>query len=159
MTVRRVLKLIVAVAACQLAGVVGSFFTTPAIAGWYAALEKPGFTPPNWIFSPVWISLFVLMAVAAFLVWDKGFSAKGVKTALAFFGSQLLLNVLWSVLFFGCRSPFLALVEIVALWLAIAVTALTFYRVSKPAAFLLVPYLLWVSFAAVLNFAILRLNV
>ncbi|HUV86873.1 MAG TPA: TspO/MBR family protein [bacterium] len=158
MTLRRVIKLLVALAVCQLAGVVGSFFTTPAISGWYAALEKPGFTPPNWVFSPVWIGLFVLMAVAAFLVWDKGFSVKSVKTALAFFGVQLLLNVLWSVLFFGCRSPFLALVEIVALWLAIAVTVLTFYRVSKPAAFLLIPYLLWVSFAAALNYEILRLN-
>jgi tryptophan-rich sensory protein len=158
MTVRRVIKLIIALATCQIAGLVGSLFTTPAIAGWYAALEKPDFTPPNWIFSPVWIGLFALMAVAAFLIWDKGFSTKGVKVALAFFGIQLLLSVLWSILFFGCRSPFLSLVEIVALWLAITVTVLTFYRVSKPAAFLLIPYLLWVSFAAALNFAILRLN-
>jgi benzodiazapine receptor len=159
MVLRRIIKLIIALAVCQLAGVVGSFFTTPAIGGWYTALEKPGFTPPSWVFAPVWISLFVLMAVAAFLVWDKGFSAKGVKAALAFFGVQLLLNTLWSVLFFGYRSPFLAFIEIVALWLAIAVTALTFFRVSKPASFLLVPYLLWVSFAAALNFAIFRLNV
>jgi benzodiazapine receptor len=158
MTVRRVIKLILALATCQIAGLIGSLFTTPAIAGWYAALEKPGFTPPNWVFSPVWISLFVLMAVAAFMVWDKGFSVKGVKVALAFFGVQLLLNVLWSVLFFGFRSPFLAFVEIVALWFAITVTALTFYRVSKPAAFLLIPYLLWVSLAAALNYGILRLN-
>ncbi len=158
MTARRIIKLITAVAICQIAGLIGSLFTTPAIAGWYAVLEKPGFTPPNWVFSPVWIGLYVLMAVAAFLVWDKGFSSKGVKTALAFFGVQLLLNTLWSILFFGCRSPFLAFVEIIALWLAIAVTGVTFYRVFKPAAFLLVPYLLWVSFAAALNFAILRLN-
>jgi len=158
MTLRRVIKLIVALAVCQIAGLVASLFTTPAFAGWYAALEKPGFTPPNWVFSPVWIGLFVLMAVAAFLVWNKGFSTKGVKTALAFFGIQLLLNVLWSILFFGCRSPFLALVEIVTLWLAIAVTILTFYRVSKPAAFMLVPYLLWVTFTATLSFAIFRLN-
>lgn len=158
MTVRRVIKLIVALAVCQIAGLVGSLFTTPAIAGWYTALEKPDFTPPNWVFSPVWIGLFILMAVAAFLVWDKDFSTKGVKTALAFFGIQLLLNVLWFILFFGCRSPFLALVEIVTLWLAIAVTILTFYRLSKPAAFMLVPYLLWVSFATALNFAIFRLN-
>lgn len=158
MTLRRVIKLIVALAVCQIAGLVASLFTTPAFAGWYAALEKPGFTPPNWVFSPVWIGLFVLMAVAAFLVWNKGFSTKGVKTALAFFGIQLLLNVLWSILFFGCRSPFLALVEIVTLWLAITVTILTFYRVSKPAAFMLVPYLLWVTFTATLSFAIFRLN-
>ncbi|MEE9457028.1 MAG: TspO/MBR family protein [bacterium] len=139
MTLRRVIKLIVALAVCQIAGLVGFLFTAPVIAGWYAALEKPDFTPPYWVFSSVWIGLFVLMAVAAFLVWDKGFSTKGVKAASTFFGIQLLLNVLWSILFFGCRSSFLALVEIVTLWLAIAVTILTFYRVSKPAAFILVP--------------------
>ncbi len=159
MTLRRVIKLIAALAVCQIAGLVGFLFTTPAIAGWYAALEKPDFTPPNWVFSSVWIGLFVLMAVAAFLVWDKGFSTKGVKAASAFFGIQLLLNVLWPILFFGCRSPFLAFVEIVTLWLAVAVTILIFYRVSKPAAFMLAPYLLWVTFAVALNFAIFRLNV
>ena len=159
MLLRRIIKLVIALVICQLAGVIGSLFTAPAIGTWYAALEKPAFTPPNWIFSPVWISLYVLMGIAAFLVWNKGFSARGVKPALAFFGAQLVLNTLWSILFFGCRSPFLAFVEIVALWLAIAVTVATFYRVSKPAALLLVPYLLWVSFAAALNFAIFRLNV
>jgi len=159
MTLRRVIKLVVTLVVCQLAGLVGSLFTAPAVAGWYASLQKPAFTPPDAVFAPVWLTLFFLMAVAAFLVWDKGFTAKGVKTALAFFGVQLLLNVLWSALFFGWRSPFLAFVEIITLWLAIAVTILTFSRVSKPAAYLLVPYLLWVSFAAALNFAILKLNV
>jgi benzodiazapine receptor len=159
MLLKKVAKLIAAVVVCQLAGFIGSLFTTPSIPTWYAELQKPSFTPPNAVFSPVWLTLFFLMAVAAFLVWDKGIATKGVKPALTFFGVQLLLNVLWSVFFFGCRAPFLALVEIVALWLAIAVTILTFSRVSKPAAYLLVPYLLWVGFAAALNFAIFRLNV
>lgn len=159
MLLKKAVKLLTAVVVCQLAGFIGSLFTTPSIPTWYAELQKPSFTPPNAVFAPVWVTLFFLMAVAAFLVWDKGFTAKGVKTALAFFGAQLILNVLWSVFFFGCRSPFLALVEIVALWFAIAVSVLTFFRVSKAAAYLLVPYLLWVSFAAVLNFAIFRLNV
>jgi tryptophan-rich sensory protein len=159
MLLRRIIKLVIALVVCQLAGVIGSLFTTTAIGTWYAALEKPAFTPPNWIFSPVWISLYVLMGVAAFLVWNKGFSVRGVKAGLAFFCVQLVLNTLWSILFFGCHSPFLAFVEIVALWLAIAVTVATFCRVSKPAGLLLVPYLLWVSFAAALNFAIFKLNV
>jgi benzodiazapine receptor len=158
MLLKRVVKLVVALAVCQLAGFIGSLFTTPSVPTWYASLQKPGFTPPNAVFSPVWITLFVLMGVAAFLVWDKGIGVRGVKTALSFFGIQLVLNVLWSALFFGLRSPLLAFVEIVALWLAIGVAILTFYRVSKPASFLLIPYIAWVSIAAVLNYAIVRLN-
>ncbi len=158
MTVHPVIKLIIALAVCQLAGLAGSIFTTPAIGGWYAALNKPSFTPPNWLFSPVWITLYALMAVAAFLVWNKGLGVRGVKTALIFFGAQLILNVIWSVVFFGFRSPGLAFGEIVVLWFAIAVSIVTFYQVSKPASLLLVPYILWVSFAAVLNLAIFRLN-
>ncbi len=158
MLLTRVVKLVVALAVCQLAGFIGSLFTTPSIPTWYASLQKPGFTPPNAVFSPVWITLFVLMGVAAFLVWDKGIGARGVKTALSFFGIQLVLNVLWSAFFFGLRSPLLAFVEIVVLWLAIGAAILTFYRVSRPASFLLIPYIAWVSFAAVLNCAIARLN-
>jgi tryptophan-rich sensory protein len=158
MFIKRTAKLITALAACQLVGVVGSVFTTPSLPAWYAALRKPAFTPPDGVFAPVWITLFVLMGVAAFLVWDKGIGSKGVKTALIAFVVQLGLNLLWSGLFFGLRSPLLAFVEIVALWLAIAAAILTFYRVSKPASFLLIPYIAWVSFAAVLNWAIVRLN-
>jgi benzodiazapine receptor len=158
MTVHPALKFIIALGVCQLAGFAGSIFTAPAIGGWYAALEKPSFTPPNWLFSPVWIALYALMAVAAFLVWNKGLGVRGAKTALIFFAAQLILNVLWSVIFFGLRSPGLAFVEIVVLWFAIAVSIITFYQVSKPAALLLVPYIVWVSFAAALNLAIFRLN-
>lgn len=158
MFIKKAAKLITALAACQLVGVVGSVFTTPSLPTWYAALRKPAFTPPDGVFAPVWITLFFLMGVAAFLVWDKGIGSKGVKTALTFFGVQLGLNLLWSGLFFGLRSPLLAFVEIVALWLAIGAAILTFYRVSKPASFLLIPYITWVSFAAVLNYTIVKLN-
>jgi len=158
MFIKRAAKLITALAACQLVGVAGSVFTTPSLPTWYAALRKPAFTPPDGVFAPVWITLFFLMGAAAFLVWDKGIGRKGVKPALIVFGVQLCLNLLWSGLFFGLRSPLLAFVEIVALWLVIAASILTFYRVSKPASFLLIPYIAWVSFAAVLNWAILRLN-
>lgn len=158
MFLKKAAKFITTVVVCQLAGFIGSLFTTPSIPTWYAGLQKPGFTPPNWVFSPAWITLYLLMGVAAFLVWDKGLRVRGVKTALIFFGVQLLLNVLWSVLFFGYSSPFLAFIEIIALWFAIAVTILTFSRVSKAAAYLLVPYILWVSLAAALNVAILKLN-
>jgi benzodiazapine receptor len=153
-----ILKLVMSIVICQLAGVIGSIFTTPAIPTWYASLEKPSFTPPNWVFSPVWIALFVLMGIAAFLVWNKGLSDKEVKIALSIFVAQLILNVLWSAMFFGLRSPLAGFIEIVILWIVILLTILYFLKVSKMAGILLVPYILWVSFAAVLNFSIWRLN-
>ncbi len=153
-----ILKLVVSIIVCQLAGVIGSIFTTPAIPSWYATLKKPSFTPPNWLFGPVWITLFVLMGTAAFLVWNKGLSNKQVKIALSMFAVQLALNVLWSAMFFGLRSPLAGLIEIVILWIAILFTIVSFFKVSQTAGFLLIPYILWVSFAAVLNFSIWRLN-
>lgn len=142
----------------QGAGVVGSLFTAPAIDGWYAALTKPEIAPPNWLFAPVWITLFMLMGIAAFLVWRRGATRTDVRVALSFFVLQLALNTLWSVIFFGFFSLGAALVEIALLWLAIAATIVTFAKVSKPAAWLLAPYLLWVSFAAYLNYALWTLN-
>jgi tryptophan-rich sensory protein len=152
------LRLAVSIAVCQLAGFVGSFFTRISVGTWYAALKKPSFTPPNWVFSPVWITLFVLMGIAAFLVWNKGLSDQRVKTALGIFVVQLILNVLWSAMFFGLRSPLAGLIEIAALWVAILLTILYFFRISNTAGILLIPYILWVSFAAVLNFSIWKLN-
>jgi benzodiazapine receptor len=152
-------KLIVSIIICQLAGVIGSLFTTPAIPTWYATLKRPSFTPPNWVFSPVWITLFVLMGIAAFLVWNKGLNDQKVKMALSIFAVQLILNVLWSVMFFGLRSPLAGLSDIAALWVAILLTILCFFKVSNTAGILLIPYILWVSFAAVLNFSIWRLNI
>lgn len=154
-----ILKLIACLIICQLAGFVGSLFTTPSIPTWYASLEKPSFTPPNWIFSPVWISLFVLMGISLFLVWQKSLHYPGVKTAMLWFGAQLALNILWSILFFGLKSPALAFVEIIFLWAAIFLTLVKSFKISRLASVLLLPYICWVSFAAVLNFFLWRLNV
>ena len=144
---------------CQLAGVVGAFYTMPVIKTWYAGLSKPFFNPPNWIFGPVWTILFTMQGVALFLVWQRRrLDSPGVKLALEIFFLQLILNSLWSIFFFGWRIPVLAFGEIIFLWLAIASTIKYFYRVSKPAAWLLIPYILWVSFAALLNFFIILLN-
>jgi benzodiazapine receptor len=154
-----ILKLVMSIVICQLAGVMGSLFTRPAIPTWYATLEKPSFTPPNGVFSPAWITLFVLMGIAAFLVWNKGLSDQRVKIALSIFAVQLILNVLWSVMFFGLRSPLAGLIDIVILWIAISLTILYFFKVSNMAGILLIPYILWVSFAAGLNFSIWRLNI
>jgi tryptophan-rich sensory protein len=151
-------KLLAAVAVCELAGVAGSAFTAPAIAGWYAGIAKPELAPPNWVFAPVWTALYALMGVAAFLVWKKGLGRPGVRAALALFGAQLALNVSWSAVFFGLRAPGGAFAVIALLWAAILATIVAFGRLSRPAAWLLAPYLLWVSFAGYLNLMIWRLN-
>ena len=141
---------------CFLAAGLGSLFTMASVGGWYTTLAKPAWSPPDWIFGPVWTVLYATMAVAGWLVWRRGGLAS--VPALRWFAVQLVLNVGWSVVFFGLRMPGLAFVEIVVLWLAIVATLMTSWRVSRPAGILLVPYLLWVSFAAALNFAIWRLN-
>lgn len=158
MNVRTIFKLVIAIAVSELAGGIGSVFTTPSIASWYADLTRPEFAPPNWIFAPVWTTLFALMGIAAFLVWKRGLERRDVKIALGIFGGQLVLNTLWSIIFFGAHSPGGAFIEIIFLWLAILATIIAFARISKPAAWLLAPYILWVSFAAYLNFMIWTLN-
>jgi len=132
---------------------VGSIFTTPAIPGWYATLQKPSFSPPNFLFAPVWTTLYILMGISLALILNKK-----NKTAIIFFVVQLVLNSLWSILFFGLKSPKLAFVEIIFLWLAILITILKFFKISKLAGWLFVPYLLWVSFASFLNLTIVKLN-
>jgi tryptophan-rich sensory protein len=139
-------------------GVIGSIFTAPAVPTWYAALRKPAFTPPNWLFGPVWVSLFLLMGLSAFLVWRRGLDQHGVKLALSLFVFQLLLNLLWSAMFFGLKSPLAGLVDIFFLWVAILLTIFAFCKLSTTAGMLLLPYIVWVSFAAILNFSIWRLN-
>ncbi len=153
-----VFKLIVSIIACQLAGVIGSVFTTPAIPTWYAALAKPTFTPPSWLFAPAWITLYLLMGISASLVWRVGLDQKRVRTALILFLVQLVLNALWSVAFFGLQSPLGGIIVIVLLWAAILLTTLKFFRISTPAGALLVPYIAWVTFAATLNAYIYVLN-
>lgn len=151
-------KLLVSIAIPQLVGIFGSAFTISAIPTWYAALNKPEINPPNWLFGPVWTALYLLMGIAAFLVWKKGFENREVKIALTIFGLQLILNFFWTIIFFGLKNPLAAFIEIIVLWIAIMFNIVYFYKVSKIAAYLLVPYLLWVSFASYLNFSIWILN-
>ncbi len=158
MTKQEFPKLAVSLILPQLAGGLGTIFTGAAISTWYVTLVRPSLAPPNWVFGPVWTFLFLLMGIALFLVWRQGIATKGVRSALTLFAIQLILNVLWSAVFFGMKDLGLALIEISALWLAIVATIVAFSRVSRKAALLLVPYLLWVSFAAYLNFQFWILN-
>ena len=158
MKINNTFKLIIAIVVSELAGIIGSVFTTPSIAGWYATLVRPALNPPAWVLGPVWTTLFALMGIAAFLVWKKGLGRKDVKIALGIFIGQLVLNTLWSIIFFGLHNPGAAFVEIIFLWFAILATIAVFARISKPAAWLLPPYLAWVSFAMYLNYTIWVLN-
>lgn len=150
-------KIIIMVVVAEMAGIVGSVFTFPAIGSWYAGLVKPWFTPPSWVFGPVWTILYALMGIAAGLVWHAKKTAER-QAAIKIYFIQLGLNVIWSLLFFGLRSPAYALVEIIVLWIAIALTIKAFYPISKNAAMLLVPYILWVTVATALNAGVWLLN-
>jgi translocator protein len=149
---------VVCIALCQSAGLLGSFFTIPAIPIWYATLNKPPFSPPNWLFGPVWISLYTLMGISLFIIWNKVGIKLEVKRAMIFFFVQLGLNALWSVFFFGLRSPLAGLIEMVFLWSTIVLTIYYFFKLSQWAGILLLPYLVWVSFAFILNFSLWILN-
>jgi benzodiazapine receptor len=149
-------KLIFSIVSCQLAGVIGSFFTVSSVSTWYVTLNKPFFNPPSWLFGPVWITLYFLMGISLYLIWNN--VDKDTKSARIVFFVQLGLNTLWSLLFFGLKSPFLAFIEIIVLWLFILLNILFFYQKSKAASYLLIPYFVWVSFASVLNFSIFYLN-
>jgi len=157
MTLKHILVLLLFLAICFAAAGIGGAVTTPKIGGWYATLVKPSWNPPNWIFGPVWSALYFSMAVAAWLVWRQG-GVAGAKVPLALFAIQLGLNVLWSVIFFGLEKPGLAFVEVLVLWATIAAAMVAFWLRSTLAGILFVPYLAWVGFASVLNFAIWRLN-
>jgi benzodiazapine receptor len=156
--VRDFLKLVISILMCLAVGFIGSFFTSVSVTTWYVTLSKPSFTPPNWVFMPVWTLLYLLMGISLFLVWREGTDHKIVRIALSLFLIQLLLNLLWSMLFFGFRSPLAGLVDLAVLWVFIFLTILAFYNVSKKAATLILPYFLWVSFAFLLNFSIWKLN-
>lgn len=158
MQVAKFIKLVISLILCQLAGIVGSFFTTPAIPTWYKTLAKPFFTPPNWLFAPVWIVLYFLMGISLFLVWEKKAKDAQAKRALIIFFIQLILNAFWSISFFGFRSPLMGFINIVFLWLAILWTMQKFWQISGLSGLFMLPYFIWVSFAAVLNFSILVLN-
>jgi len=146
--------------ACEMAGIFGSLFTIQSIPTWYATLIKPPFAPPNWLFAPVWTILYALMGIAAFLVWEKkaGAQKKRAGAALNMFIIQLVLNALWSVVFFGMRSPLFGLIIILAMFFTIALTMWRFYYIDRRAFWLMVPYIAWVGFATLLNFYIFALN-
>ncbi len=165
MRINNTLKLVIAIVACELAGIIGSVFTTPSIDGWYAGIVKPAINPPAWVFGPVWTTLYLLMGISLWLVWKQHYDISNNvimfrwrRWAIGLFFVQLVLNTLWSIIFFGLHSPGGALVEIVFLWLAILTTIIAFAKISQPAAWLLAPYILWVSFAAYLNYSIWILN-
>ena len=154
---RSILVLVLSLAICLGVSALGAWSTASSVATWYPSLRKPWWNPPSWVFAPVWTVLYVSMSIAAWLVWRrKGW--RGASGTLALFALQLALNAAWSPLFFGLRSPLAGLVNIVALWVAIAVTIVAFFRVVPAAAALLVPYWLWVSFATLLNAALWILN-
>jgi tryptophan-rich sensory protein len=158
MKTKQVVGFITAILIVELIGNIGTIFTLPAITTWYTTLSKPAFNPPNWVFGPVWTILYALMGIAAYLVWERRTRNKQADAALEVFGAQLALNILWSLSFFGLHSPLYGLVVIVLLLAAIALTMIRFYKISKTAAYLLVPYLLWVAFASVLNFYVWKMN-
>jgi len=154
---QQILGLIFLLAICLGVGVLGAIATTPEIDGWYRTLQKPSWNPPDWIFGPVWSTLYVLMAVAAWLVWRRG-GFKAAKLPLVLFGLQLVLNTAWSWIFFHFHQPGWAFVELIGLWVTVAAVTVAFFRVNKTAGFLLIPYLAWITFAGVLNLTIWRMN-
>jgi len=155
------MKLLVSFILTFIAGAVGSAFTFSEITSWYSTLNKPFFSPPNWVFGPVWTILYILMGISLYLFWKTKVNnklKKVKKNGFVFFGIQLVLNSLWSILFFGLHNPGIAFLEIIFLWLSILLSIKYFQKVSKTSAYLLVPYILWVTFASLLNFAVWQLN-
>lgn len=152
------IKLVISIATPLAVGGLSGSATARGVADWYPTLTKPSFNPPAWVFGPAWTLLYIMMGVAAFLVWRKGLEVDGVKIALTVFGIQLALNGLWSILFFGMQAPGLALAEIIVLWIAIGATTVLFWRAVPAAGALLLPYWGWVSFATVLNASLWWLN-
>jgi len=156
--IREIPRLAISIIIVFFAGAIGTVATLSEIPTWYAALAKPTWAPPNWLFGPVWTTLYILIGVALFLVWRKGSDKKEVKLALLVFAVQLVLNVLWSVVFFGYHSLLGGFIAVILLWIAILANIIVFYRVSKPAGLLLVPYIIWVSIASYLNYSVYLLN-
>lgn len=154
----KTLKVILSVVFCMLVGAIGAFFTTPAIPTWYAYLNKPFFSPPNWLFGPVWTILYILMGISFYLIWDSTKKGKNKKEALGNFYVQLILNFIWSPIFFGMKNLGLAFVVIVLMWMFILRTIQSFAKLNKKASYLLYPYIAWVSFASILNLSVWILN-
>ncbi|RZS99755.1 TspO/MBR family protein [Aquimarina brevivitae] len=155
---KKILRISVAIGICVLVGFLSSVATQLSLETWYKNLNKPSFTPPNWAFSVVWTLLYIMIGIAAGIVWSKGLYHKWVKTALYHFGFQLILNAAWSIFFFGLQSPLIALLDIIALFILLLFTIRWFKVVNKIAAYLLIPYTIWVAYAAILNYSIWQLN-
>lgn len=151
-------KLFISIIACQGIGFLGSVFTLQSIYNWYNTLTKPAFSPPNWVFGPVWTTLYILMGVAMYRVWQKGYNRKSVRQAINLFLIHLAVNVGWSFVFFGLQSILGGMVVLIILWGFIITIVREFYRIDRTAGYLLIPYLVWVSFAGILNFTLLTLN-
>lgn len=158
--VKELPQLVLCIIICEAAGVIGSVFTNMSVYTWYPTLVKPWFTPPGWVIGIVWIILFILMGIALFFVWrsDMRLRDSHIRNAIVVFGEQLIINILWSAAFFGLQSPLLGLAVIFVLWVLILATIVMFWQVSRDAALLLVPYILWVSFAGFLNYNLWLLN-
>ena len=150
------IRFVISITICQFAGVIGYIFTASSVTNWYVTLEKPDFTPPGWIFGPIWVILYFLMGISLYLLWIN--KTKDNRKAFTVFAVQLILNASWSFLFFGLKSPLYGLIDILFLLAAIILTILFLYKVSVLAMVLLVPYLVWVAFATILNYNILLLN-
>lgn len=152
------LKLIIAVALPLVVGATSGFFTVTGVESWYQTINKPSWNPPNWVFGPVWTTLYILMGIALFLVWKADTSAELKKIAISLFAVQLVFNFFWSFIFFYLQQPGWAVLELAVMWIFILLTIFAFAQVSKTAAWLLVPYISWVSFAGILNYTIWKLN-
>lgn len=152
------MKLIISILIPVLVGAISGFFTSSGVEGWYVFANKPWFNPPNWIFAPVWTILYILMGIALFLVWKADAPKKIKQPAIIFFTIQLILNFFWSIIFFKMQQPGWAFVEIILMWMMILITILWFGKINAAAAWLLVPYICWVSFACILNYSIWQLN-
>lgn len=156
---KKIIEFLVSIFICLSAGFIGMPFTIAAIPSWYSTLTKPFFSPPSWVFGPAWTILYIMMGISLFLIWTKQSDSDIKQKALYIFFAQLFLNAIWTPVFFGLHSPFLGLIIIVLLWATIIINVDIFYKTSKKAGLLLLPYFLWVSFATVLNFAIWQLNI
>jgi len=150
-------KLIISLTAVYTTAFFGSYFTLPSIGSWYLNLNKPLFNPPNWIFGPVWSILYLMIAISFYLVWKKKTLSR-IRKSFQLFLLQLVLNFMWSLLFFGLHQPLLAFVDIILLWIFILLMIMEFKNESKLASYLLIPYLFWVTFASILNLSIVLLN-
>ncbi len=155
---QKIIKIAVSILGCLSVGIIGALFTSPAIPTWYSSLNKPFFNPPSWVFGPTWTILYIMMGISLCIIWIKKSKSNTKQNALSIFFAQLILNGIWSPIFFAFQSPFLALIVITLLWATIMINIILFYKISKTAATLLMPYLLWVSFATILNFSIWWLN-